>query len=119
MAESRRYADAERHSGSKKRRKKKAAFQKKKANKMNILLVAVTVLAATIVMVYGYVDLSQKRADLKERAETLQSQIDDETNRSQQLENFETYTHTKKFAEETAKELGYVYEDEIVFKLED
>ena len=40
-----------------------------------------------------------------------------EQERTAELQEFETYTHTKKYAEEIAKEkLGYVYEGEIVFK---
>ena len=37
--------------------------------------------------------------------------------RNEEIENLETYTKTKKYVEDVAKEkLGLVYEDEILFK---
>lgn len=71
-------------------------------------------------MFFGYQNLTGKRNALQQQAEQLQNKIDEENDRTAELQEFETYTHTKKYAEETAKDvLGYVYDDEIVFKLEE
>ena len=71
-------------------------------------------------MFFGYQNLTGKRNALQQQAEQLQNRIDEENERTAELQEFETYTHTKKYAEETAKDvLGYVYDDEIVFKLEE
>lgn len=71
-------------------------------------------------MFFGYQNLTGKRNALQQQAEQLQNKIDEENERTAELQEFETYTHTKKYAEETAKDvLGYVYDDEIVFKLEE
>ena len=51
------------------------------------------------------------------RTKKLEKQIADETERSKEIEDLETYTKTKKYVEDVAKEkLGLVYEDEILFK---
>lgn len=100
-------------------RKKVPAFRRKRRNVLGISIAVITMVVLITVMFYGFRDLSSKRAELKARAEQLQTKIDDENARTEKLEQYETYTHTKKFAEETAKDmLGYVYEDEIVFKLD-
>ena len=50
----------------------------------------------------------------------MQQQIDAENARTEELKELETYTKTKKYAEEVAKDkLGLVYDNEIVFKEED
>ena len=50
----------------------------------------------------------------------LESQIEAEEKKSEELEEYSKYVQTKKYAEEVAKEkLGLVYEDEIIFKAED
>ena len=43
--------------------------------------------------------------------------IEQESKRTEQLNEFKTYTKTKKYAEEVAKDkLGLVYENEILFQ---
>ena len=49
--------------------------------------------------------------------EILQSQIDDENKRSDELSEYEKYVKTKKFVEEIAKnKFGLIYPDELIFK---
>ena len=56
----------------------------------------------------------------QERIAELESQIEAEEKKSEELEEYKKYVQTKKYAEEIAKEkLGLVYEDEIIFKAED
>ena len=51
------------------------------------------------------------------REQELLQQISVEEERAKELEEFATYTKTKKYAEEVAKDkLGLVYEDEIIFQ---
>ena len=50
----------------------------------------------------------------------LLQQIDYETQRSEEIAEFERYTETRKYIEDTAKEkLGLVYPGEIIFKNSD
>ena len=59
----------------------------------------------------------QKNQTYQNREAALEKQIADETERSKEIEDLETYTKTKKYVEDVAKEkLGLVYEDEILFK---
>lgn len=59
----------------------------------------------------------QKNQTYQSREAALEKQIADETERSKEIEDLETYTKTKKYVEDVAKEkLGLVYEDEILFK---
>ena len=65
----------------------------------------------------GSLQLRQKNQAYQEREAALEKQIAEETERSKEIEDLETYTKTKKYVEDVAKEkLGLVYEDEILFK---
>ena len=45
------------------------------------------------------------------------AQLEEEEQRTQEIEELKKYVQTKKYVEEVAKErLGLVYEDEILFK---
>ena len=56
----------------------------------------------------------------QEKIAELESQIEAEEKKAEELEEYKKYVQTKKYAEEVAKEkLGLVYEDEIIFKAED
>ena len=66
------------------------------------------------------ISLRQKQAKYIAREQELQQQIEAENARTEELKELETYTKTKKYAEEVAKDkLGLVYDNEIVFKEED
>jgi cell division protein DivIC len=59
----------------------------------------------------------QKNATYAAREQELLAQIADEDARTLELEELATYTKTKKYAEEVAKDkLGLVYENEIIFQ---
>lgn len=56
----------------------------------------------------------------QQRIAELETQIQAEEERSEEIEEYSKYVQTKKYAEEVAKEkLGLVYEDEIIFKAQD
>jgi cell division protein DivIC len=47
----------------------------------------------------------------------LQTQINDENERSKEIEKLEAYSQTKRYIEDIAREqLGLVYEDEIIIR---
>ncbi len=86
-------------------------------NRLGLLLAGIAVILLTIVIFIRSVSLYQKLGQYKSRIETLQTQIDDEEKRSEEIEEFEKYTTTRKYIEEVAKEkLGLVYPGEIIFK---
>ena len=64
--------------------------------------------------------LRASNANKQERIAELESQIEAEKEKAEEIEEYGKYVQTKKYAEEVAKEkLGLVYEDEIIFKAED
>lgn len=78
------------------------------------------VMAALCAVVYaGGSPKVMERERLQAEIATLQAQLAAEEARTIELRELEVYTQTKKYAEEVAKEvLGYVYDGEIIFRLD-
>ena len=94
-------------------RYKRRRFQ----NRTGIVWASVVVLILVTVVSIKSVGLMQKAREYQAKETALLSQIDAETQRSEDIEEFERYTHTRKYIEDTAKEkLGLVYPGEIIFK---
>ena len=102
-------------------RKRKVAFRKKKQqNRFGMILVTLVVCMLMGVVGFKSIELQAKQKEYAEKEAALQTEIDSEEKRTDDLKELETYTKTKKYAEEVAKEkLGLVYDDEIIFKYED
>ena len=100
--------------------RKVPAYKRKKQNKMAcVLITAVVTMLLTVVAIDG-VRLTQKHNDYVAQAAELQSQIDAENKRTEELKELSKYTKTKKFAEEVAEDkLGLVHDGEIIFKPDD
>ncbi len=62
------------------------------------------------------VSLYQENQELEAEEESLLSQIDEQEERTEELEEQRVYVQTDKYIEEVAYSLGYVYPDEIIFK---
>ena len=64
--------------------------------------------------------LRTQNANKQERIAELETLIEAEEKKAEEIEEYSKYVQTKKYAEEVAKDkLGLVYEDEIIFKAED
>ena len=75
------------------------------------------IIAIIVVVALGKAGLEEKNADYQAQITELQSKIDDENKRSDELSEYEKYVKTKKFVEEIAKnKFGLIYPDELVFK---
>jgi len=101
-------------------KRRKVAFRKEKLN------ISLPIVVLTVIVVFcGFMKLKadaleRTKSQLESEVATLQDKIESEEKRAEELKEFEVYTHTQKYAEEVAKDvLGYVYEDEIIFKPED
>ena len=82
---------------------------------MVVLTIAIVIMVAAV----GANSYSLKAKEKKYAAEeeALNQLIEQEKSRTEELKQFETYTKTKKYAEEVAKDkLGLVYDNEIIFK---
>lgn len=100
--------------------KKTVAFRKEKKNK-SMLMITMLVMAALCAVVYvGGRPKVLERERLQAEIAVLQTQLAEEQARTDELRELEVYTQTKKYAEEVAKEvLGYVYDGEVIFRLDD
>lgn len=96
---------------------RRVAFRKRKQNRLAMLSITIVVaMLLTVVSINSWC-LREKQNSYIEQEEALQKQIDEQDQRTQDLEELKKYTQTKKYAEEVAKDkLGMVYNDEIVFK---
>jgi cell division protein FtsB len=66
-----------------------------------------------------YVQIKDSKTELRslQRQETkLEAQYQAEQDEAESLEERRVYVQTKKYVEEVAKQIGYVYPDEIIYK---
>lgn len=100
--------------------RRKIRIKKKKQNSLAMLLVLMVVFVMLVVVMVNNRNLKQKLAVYQQKEEMLQEQIEAEKQRSEEIDEFEKYTKTKKYIEDVAREkLGLVYEDEIIIQTED
>ena len=86
-------------------------------NRVGIVWASIVVLILVTVVSVKSIGLLQKANEYHEREAQLQEQIEYETLRSEEIADFERYTETRKYIEDTAKEkLGLVYPGEIIFR---
>lgn len=83
------------------------------------ILVAAAVILFCVITIFEIVKINHKNAELKIRLERLEEKISEEQARRLDLENEEVYVKTRKYIEEKAKSIGYVYPDEIIFREDD
>ncbi len=94
-------------------RYKRRRFQ----NRAGIVWARIVVLILVTVVSIKSIGLLQKADEYRAREEALKEQIEYEEQRSEDIADFERYTQTRKYIEDTAKEkLGLVYPGEIIFK---
>lgn len=103
--------------GKAKRRKTPKFRRARNENRLGMTVAAAAILIMTCVVGYHSFSLREKEARYAAREQELRTLIEQEEARTKELEEFETYTKTKKYAEEVAKDkLGLVYGNEIIFK---
>lgn len=96
---------------------RKAAYRKKRQNKFSMFLTSVVVIMLLVVVAVKSNELEEKKVYYQQKEQALEEQIEAEKERAKEIDEYETYTQTKKYIEDIAKEkLGLVYEGEIVFK---
>lgn len=99
------------------RRKTPEFLRAKNENRLGMIIALLAIAITTGVVGLNSISLRQKEKAYAAREEELLQQIAVEEARAKELEEFATYTKTKKYAEEVAKDkLGLVYENEIIFQ---
>jgi cell division protein DivIC len=94
-----------------------AFLKSKNENQLGMVTAFLAIMTLTIVVGVNSITLNQKDKTYEAREQELLAQIADEDARTIELEELATYTKTKKYAEEVAKDkLGLVYENEIIFQ---
>ncbi len=90
---------------------------KKRQNRYSVIMITIVLIVIIVVVSVGKYNLKQKKLEYDKREQLLTEQIQEQEERATEIEEYEKYTKTKKYAEEVAKEqLGLVNDDEIVFK---
>lgn len=102
-------------------KKPKPAFRRRKnENRLGMTMAISAILMMVAVVGINSLSLKQKQEKYAAREQELLMQIAAEEARTEELKELETYTKTKKYAEEVAKDkLGLVYENEIIFQEND
>ena len=86
-------------------------------NRLGLGLAGIAVILLTVVVLIRSITLYQKLNQYESKIASLQTQIESEEARSEEISEFEKYTTTRQYIEEVAKEkLGLVYPGEIIFK---
>lgn len=97
---------------------RRAAYRKRRQNRFGMFLAYIVVIMLLIVA-FDSIQLKAKKDMYRQKEASLETQIEAEQKRAQEIDEFEKYTHTKKYVEEVARDkLGLVYEGEILFKNE-
>lgn len=91
--------------------------KKKKQNRAGKLCISCMVMVMILILSIQIVRLYGKNEEYKVQQKQLEAQLEDEQQRSKDLQEQEKYVGSKQYIEDTAKsKLGMVYKDEIVFK---
>ena len=100
-----------------KKRKVPEFLRMKNENRLGMTAATLAIIVMVIVVGINSLSLKEKEAVYSAREKELTELIEQENKRKAELEEFQTYTKTKKYAEEVAKDkLGLVYENEIIFQ---
>ena len=94
-------------------------FSGKQKKGILALLIGIIVLLLSVICIIQIVNTNEKNKQLTSRKERLEQLIAEEEQRRLDLEDEEVYVQTRKYIEEKAKSIGYVYPDEIIFREDD
>lgn len=90
---------------------------RRRKNKAGRASIACIVMLLLVVMSFQIVRLYDKNQEYIAREQELLEQLEEETERQDQIADYEQYIGSKDYIEDTAKsKLGLIYDNEIVFK---
>lgn len=94
-------------------------MKKNGTNKRRVVLAVMIVVVFVVAIVFfgaEILQLREKNKELEARKARLEELLENENLRKSMLESEEVYIQTKKYIEEKAKAIGYVYPDEVIFR---
>lgn len=101
-------------------RRGRYVYRKKQQNKMAMMLITVVIMTLLAVVGIKSIEMNSRVQELSETEAELNDEIKQEQARSDELDQYEKYTQTKKYVEDVAKDkLGLVHDGEILFKESD
>ena len=89
---------------------------KKGQNRINSIAVFTVMLIFITIIAVQINQLEDTNRKKDQELKVKQEAYDEESKRTEELEEQRVYVQTKKYIEESAKKLGFVYPDEIIFK---
>ncbi len=99
------------------RRSEPVYKQNKNQYRLGMSMAVMAVVMLIVVVGSNSISLKAKQMELQKQEQEYEQLIVQEHARAEELKELATYTKTKKYAEEVAKDkLGLVYENEIIFK---
>lgn len=85
--------------------------------KGGMLSVSLIVIAFLVVMIVQIVQLKEKETSYAKQKEQLKTELAEETERAEEIEDMSAYMQSDEYKEDVAKnKLGLAYENEIIFK---
>lgn len=90
--------------------------RKRKKGKMVTLAISLIVMFFVAIMCMQIKDSKAELRTLARQEAKLQAQLEEEQKEAEDLEERRVYVQTKKYVEEVAKQIGFVYPDEIIYK---
>lgn len=91
--------------------------RQKRSGIIGLVLAFAVVIIIGIAMYTNKISLEKQYAENEQTKAQLQTQIEQQQQRTKDLEEYKKYIQTKKFVEEMAKDkFGLIYPDEIVFR---
>lgn len=96
------------------------SYSKRKNNRTGVGIIAFVVLILFAIVSYRRIGLEERGDEDHLKIARLNTQIQEQEERTVDINKQKAYVQTKKYIEEIAREkLGLVYEDEIIFQGED
>lgn len=91
--------------------------KKRKGGRNNgAISIVFIVLIFVVVMSIQIFKLKEKDALLIEREQVLEEQLAQEEQRAEELKDLDLYTRSMEYIKEMANKMGFVFENEIIFK---
>ena len=95
-------------------------YKRRRDHRLGMALAVFVVLLLVTIVAVKSIELRTRLTALRDREAELETRIEQQLQRRDEIAEYEKYTKTRKYIEEVAKEkLGLIYEGEIIFRNED
>lgn len=100
-----------------KREREQRRKRQKRSAILGMVFAMLVVVGLGVLLWNGKKNIEAKNVEYEKQIKELQEQVDEEKQRTEELNEYKKYVQTKMFAEEIAKDkFGLIYPDEIIFK---